>query len=104
MCQALCWTWGFETVKEVGLALGENRQKPRVTLCQDAFRDRSTCMLLLGGDYYLDVLGEVGEGGSAGCEPTHTWISLPTLPCSVITVPFRGIKLARGLVSVFSGL
>lgn len=57
-----------------------------------------------GGDYYLDVLGEVREGGSAGCEPTPTWISLPTLPCSVISVPFRGIKLARELVSMFSGL
>lgn len=52
-----------------------------------------------GGDYYLDALVD-----SAGGEPTHTWVSLPPLPCSVITVLFRDIKLARELVSVFSGL
>lgn len=63
MCQALCWTWGFETVKEVGLALGENRWKPMVTLCQDTFRDRSTCTSLLGreGTEVIIILMSLGR-------------------------------------------
>lgn len=73
--------------------------------CVCAFHDKSTAGLGRHvGDDYLAVPGEVGQGGSIGCEPIHMHISLPNFPCSVITVSFKGIKLAKGLVSMFSGL
>lgn len=51
----------------------------------------------------LDSPGEVGTGGSAGCEPAQMGSSLLPLPSSQIPVPSGGTALAR-LTRMYSGL